>query len=180
MIDSDSDEPESETSDSPVRSGQKPAGDLVRLLITLASGVLALSATFVEKLSAGSGWSIVVLYLSWVALVASIIFGVKALSMLADAQRTSATQWAETTFPSMTRCWQSFQAGIGLLMVYGAIVAGLQAWGRVEPKPCCESCQRVEAGKPGERGEVGPPGPQGPPGPAGPPGTLKGRPCVGS
>lgn len=151
-------------SDSTMPVAQKSVSDLVTLLISLASGVLALSATFTEKLSVGAGSSVIILYLSWAVLVTSIFFGVRTLSKLAHAQITGATEWANMTLPSMRQCWRFFQAGIVLLMIYAAAVAGLQAR---SPKTTPEKAGNCECCTPGERGEAGPPGPQGPADPRG-------------
>ena len=164
----------SEESDPTMPQAQKSASDLVKLLISLASGVLALSATFIEKLSAGASWVVILLYLSWLALLVSIFFGVRTLSKLVHAQQTGTPRWGEMIFPSMRRCWVFFLSGVVLLMLYGAPVAGIQAWGgktgKSEDCQCCKPCERGEQGKPGERGEAGPPGPPGPAGPQGPAG----------
>ena len=152
-------------------AAQGSASDLVKLLISLASGVLALSATFIEKLSLGARWVIIVLYFSWAALIVSIIFGVRTLSKLTHAQQTGTTQWGQMALPSMRWCWRFFQAGVVLLMIYGATLAGFQAWSNRSSKPIdCDCCTVYESVKKGERGDIGPPGPAGPIGPQGPPG----------
>jgi hypothetical protein len=108
-------------------SAQESVRDLAKLIISLASAVVVLSATFADKLSHGVGIAIVVLYMSWICLATSIVFGVKAISKLAHAQWTGADRWGEWTFPPMRRSWQAFQAGMGLLLGYAAIVSGIQA-----------------------------------------------------
>jgi len=122
-----------ETDENPAQHKEIPPAqdstrDLIKLLISLASGVIALSAAFIEKLSAGVGFTIVTLYLSWIALATSIFFGVKALSRLVHAQQTDAKNWYEITLPPMRQCWRYFQAGVVLLIVYASIASGFRAW----------------------------------------------------
>lgn len=113
---------------SQVPPAQDLTKDLIKLLISLASGVIAISAAFIEKLSTGVGFSIVTLYLAWVSLVVSIFFGVKSLSKLVHAQQTDANNWYNITLPPMRKCWLYFQAGVILLVVYASIASGIRAW----------------------------------------------------
>lgn len=52
--------------------------ELMKQIITLASGVVALSATFLDKLPTGT-LSLVLLASSWAALVVSIFFGLETI-----------------------------------------------------------------------------------------------------
>jgi hypothetical protein len=163
-----------EEEDPSTKAAQESVRDLAKLLISLSSGVIALSATFAEKLSLGVGLVVVVLHLAWIVLVLSIFFGVQALSTLAHAQETGAVEWGKRTFQPLRKCWQTFQAGVVLLIIYGAIVSGMQALrGNTAPGllahcDCCPQEQRGKPGRPSEHGEIGPVGPQGPPGEKGP------------
>lgn len=171
------------------QQAQDSARDLAKLLISLASGVVALSATFAEKLSGGLGLSVSLLYLAWIALVAAVVFGVAALSRLTDAQQKGAPEWWSTTLPPMRRSWRAFQAGVGLLMLYGIVASAAKA---TQPQPSkadrCDCRVTVETlGRPGERGQkgdpgakgaaggIGPRGEKGRPGPPGPPGPAGSR-----
>jgi hypothetical protein len=117
---------------------QDSTKDLIKLLISLASGVIAISAAFIEKLSSGVGFPIVALYLAWISLLSSVFFGVKALSKLVHAQQTDANNWYDITLPPMRRCWFYFQAGVVLLVVYASITSGIRAW-----SPNADNDQRV-------------------------------------
>ncbi|HEY5377891.1 MAG TPA: hypothetical protein VIK01_29620 [Polyangiaceae bacterium] len=98
----------------------------------MASAVVALSVTFAEKISTGVGCVILILFAAWICLAGAVVFGVNALSKLVHAQRTSAATWADMTFPPMRRSWRSFQAGIVMLLLYAAVVAGRQAWSPIK------------------------------------------------
>jgi hypothetical protein len=124
-------------------AAQESTRDLTKLLISLASAVVVLSATFTEKLSQGAGLAIIVLFVAWVFLALAVIYGVKALSTLVHAQRTAAEKWGEMTFPAMRLSWRSFQAGMVLLLLYAALAAGKQAWGASATKDRCCQCSGI-------------------------------------
>ncbi len=58
------------------------ARELMKQLITLASGVLALSATFVGRLGDVSVYLLILLAISWLALIISVFFGLQTLSAI--------------------------------------------------------------------------------------------------
>lgn len=58
------------------------ARELMKQLITLASGVLALSATFVGRLGDVSVYLLILLALSWLTLIISVLFGLQTLSAI--------------------------------------------------------------------------------------------------
>lgn len=108
-------------------AAQESVRDLAKLLISLASAVVALSVTFTDKLSQGVGYVVIVLLLAWACLAASIICGVNAMSKLAHAQWTGAEKWGDWTFPQMRWSWRSFKAGILLLLIFAATSAAIKA-----------------------------------------------------
>jgi hypothetical protein len=99
--------------------------DLIKLLISLSSGLVGLSATFADKVADGTRYAILILFASWAALAASICFGVKVLSLLADAQYKDSDGWWGMVSPPMRNSWRGFLAGIALLLTYGVFAA----WG---------------------------------------------------
>jgi hypothetical protein len=107
---------------------QESTRDLIKLLISLASGVIALSAALVEKVSVGVGYSVSILYISWIGLTISIYYGIKSLSMLVHAQQTGATNWYDITLPPMQKCWRIFLFGVAMLIFYASIVSGFRAF----------------------------------------------------
>lgn len=146
-------------------AAQESTRDLAKLVISLASAVVVLSATFAEKLAQGVGVAIVILFVAWAALATSVICGVTALSNLVQAQRTENRRWGDVTFPPMRWSWRSFQAGMVALLLYAGVASGMQAWSASNKDP--SRCQCV--------GPVGPQGPPGAPGATGVPG-LPGAP----
>lgn len=121
------------------KAAQESARDLAKLIISLASAVVAISATFAEKMSQGAGPVILVLFVAWALLAASVIYGVGAMSQLVHAQWTGADKWSEWTFPRIGKSWWCFQVGMVLLLLYAAIAAGRQALRGHEPEPAASS-----------------------------------------
>jgi hypothetical protein len=144
------------------KPGQTSISDLAKLLISLSSGVAVLSATFVDKLSAGTARAIFVLYLSWACLVLAVVFGVNCLSILAEAQHKDTKEWWRMSYAPLRRCWRAFQGGVALMLVYATASAWVRAHSpSSDGKPLNVSCQ---VGLPDARGDAGPVGPAGPPG----------------
>jgi hypothetical protein len=70
--------------------------ELMKQLITLASGVLALSATFVEKLQLVPVYLPIILALSWCALVLSVFGGLQAISAIVKSRLDpEESDWSE-------------------------------------------------------------------------------------
>ena len=139
----------------PARAAQESTRDLVKLLISLGSAVVVLSATFTEKLAQGVGAGILVLIASWTSLAVSVYFGVTALSTLVHAQRNLTDTWADMTLPPMRNCWRWFLVGMVLLLLFAAIASGMKAFGLArESEPRGATC----VGPAGPAGKEGPPG----------------------
>ena len=64
----------------------KIALELMKQLITLSSGILALSATFIANLHTRSAPMLAVLVASWVCLVASVFFGLETISAIVQSR----------------------------------------------------------------------------------------------
>lgn len=74
---------------------EEAALELMKQLIALASGVLALSATFVGRLQDTSVYFVSLLALSWLSLVISIFFGIQTLSAIVQSRLTpDETDWS--------------------------------------------------------------------------------------
>ncbi|GJM43287.1 MAG: hypothetical protein DHS20C21_01290 [Gemmatimonadota bacterium] len=129
--------------------------DLAKLLVSLSSGVLAFSVTFAEKVSVGVGLAVALLYAAWILLVLALMFGVKALSRLADARLKGTQTWFPQVLPSLRTCWRAFQAGLIALMLYGALASGIHAWRSDDAPsglPPCSSACSVSGGLPPDEG----------------------------
>jgi hypothetical protein len=89
------------TNDNPGGGEPRPRADevaleLMKQLITLASGVLALSATFVEKLQLVPVYLPIILALSWGALVLSVFGGLQAISAIVKSRLDpEESDWSE-------------------------------------------------------------------------------------
>jgi len=98
--------------------------ELLKQLITLASGVLALSATFLEKLATLLVPLIVVLGLAWLALVVSVFFGLEAISAIVKSRLDSAHRWSEGYGKTSARISKyAFVLGILLFASFALLVA---------------------------------------------------------
>ena len=119
------------------RGASAAALELLKQLITLSSGVLALSATFVDKLFRPVWWLTLVLALCWVLLIAALIFGLQAISAMVQSLRLPEGDWAEgNTRKLATACKWAFVGG----MVLFALLALLTAQrGSVQPTPSSPS-----------------------------------------
>lgn len=60
--------------------------ELMKQLITLSSAVLALSATFIQKLSTSVPWKMVVLAAAWLCLISSALAGLETISAIVQAR----------------------------------------------------------------------------------------------
>ena len=90
----DLEEVEQDPEPSTVSGADEAALELMKQLITLASGVLALGAAFIDKLPKSSVYLLAILVLSWVALVASIFFGLRTISAIVKSRLLSNTEWS--------------------------------------------------------------------------------------
>jgi len=67
--------------------------DLIKQLITLSSGVLALSATFIEKFTTSRMYLMLLLAVAWLLLMVSIYAGLQAMSALVQASLHPEFTW---------------------------------------------------------------------------------------
>jgi hypothetical protein len=68
--------------------------ELMKQLITLSAGVLALSATFIEKLEPQGVLSIAVLVIAWLALVVSLIAALDTISAIVKSRLKPEFDWS--------------------------------------------------------------------------------------
>lgn len=69
--------------------------ELMKQLITLSSGVLALSATFVENFTTDSIAMLIVLLLAWLSLVVSVYSGLETISAIVKSRLLTDHDWSE-------------------------------------------------------------------------------------
>ena len=99
------------------------ARDLAKLIISLSSGIIAISATFVEKHTQGVRLVVVLLAISWILLIVSIFYGIKALITLVNAEQQDAQNWWGMTRIPLRIAWNHFRAGVVTLTVYAFVVS---------------------------------------------------------
>ncbi|MEQ8805927.1 MAG: hypothetical protein RLN77_09030 [Rhodospirillales bacterium] len=103
------------------------ANEIGKQIITLSTGVLALSATFFEKIAKESGDNIILLYWSWSLFISSIILGI--ITMGALTSQLAPKLEAPDHIPSINSVnvkipavsqWLAFIAAMILFLVYVA------------------------------------------------------------
>ena len=96
--------------------------ELIKQLITLSAGVLALSATFIDKLPRGPSYILLVLLVSWIALVLSIYCGLKTISTIVKSRLESNDDWSKNEGKRYARwCQNCFLAGITVFASFAFI-----------------------------------------------------------
>ncbi|NWG06183.1 MAG: hypothetical protein HXY35_05775 [Chloroflexi bacterium] len=81
--------------DSPYTDAHTIALDLLKQLITLSSGVLALSAAFIESLYPETTIQILTLIASWLCFAGSIYSGLQAMSAIVQSRLTPGYDWSK-------------------------------------------------------------------------------------
>ena len=85
-----------EKSEDEMTSGaHKIAMELMKQLITLASGVLVLSATFLERLKEVPAYLFIPLAMSWIVLIVTILFGLETISVIVKSCLRKDDAWSE-------------------------------------------------------------------------------------
>jgi hypothetical protein len=91
----------------------KIALELMKQLITLSSGILALSATFIGQFKTESLILKIVLMISWISLALAVFFGLQTISAIVKSRLNSDFDWSTgegKTYASASK--YSFLAGI--------------------------------------------------------------------
>ncbi len=78
----------------PYADAHQIALEFLKQLITLSSGVLALSAAFIENFLPAALWQSIFLFTSWVCLALSIYFGLQAISEIVQSRLMPGLNWA--------------------------------------------------------------------------------------
>jgi hypothetical protein len=82
--------------------------ELIKQLITLGTGTLALTAAFIDKLPSASGYNLAVLSISWVALLISIFCGLKTISAIVKSRLDDNDNWSTNTGKRYAQACQVF------------------------------------------------------------------------
>lgn len=102
----------------------KIALELMKQLITLSSGVLVLSATFISQLNPAVPYLLLILVASWCCLITAIVSALKTISALIKSHlKPDLFDWSTGTGQSAAKVsrW-SFIAGISLFAVFALVV----------------------------------------------------------
>jgi hypothetical protein len=92
--------------------------ELMKQIITLASGVVALSATFLEKLNIKTP-SMFILGLSWAALIISVLYGLQTISAIVKSRLNSNREWSQGRGQMFARVSKyAFVVGISLFALF--------------------------------------------------------------
>ena len=93
--------------------------EYIKQIITLASGILALSGTFVEKLVKTISYPTLLLPLAWVFLLVSVYFGLATISTIIKSKLRGDQSWAEGHGKRCaTICKLTFVGGIAVFLVF--------------------------------------------------------------
>ena len=115
-----------ESSEHIIPSGQndahKIALELLKQLITLSSGVLALSATFIKEFASVPIYLIIVLIVAWACLIASILFGLQSISAIVKSRLNPDFDWSEGTGKwTAAASKYAFVAGISFFALFALL-----------------------------------------------------------
>jgi hypothetical protein len=106
---------------SPIHNSEasEAALEFTKQLITLSSGVLALSATFIDKLGTTSIFLLFVLASSWIVLLGSLFFGLQTISSIVKSRLTKDDEWSKGYGQTSARLAKyGFVTGIALFAVF--------------------------------------------------------------
>jgi hypothetical protein len=91
----------------------------IKQIITLSSGIIVLSATFLKTIFAQLNWSVFLLIASWILLLLSIIFGLKTISQITASRINQDDDWFYENESKATKFL--FIVGIFLFVIFAII-----------------------------------------------------------
>lgn len=92
--------------------------ELLRQIITLASGVLALSAAFIEKFSQKDVVMLGILALAWISLIVSVFSGLQAMSAMVKSVTRPEFYWSKDRLRRYAKASKlAFIAGLAFFAV---------------------------------------------------------------
>lgn len=113
------DKPKDDTDE---QSAGQTALELLRQIIALSSGVLALSAAFIEKFSQRNPAMLVVLGVSWLCLVASVFCGLQAMSAMVKSISRPEFHWSRAHLRTYARASKyTFVLGLALFAIFAFV-----------------------------------------------------------
>jgi len=107
--------------------------ELVKQLITLASGVLVLSATFIPNIKSFTIISLCFLLLSWIILICSIIYGIQTISAFVQDKLNDSHDWADGKGKKYAKiCRNLFIIGISIFIFFAISTTYLNSKSNIE------------------------------------------------
>jgi len=97
----------------------KIALEWIKQIITLSSGIIVLSATFIKTIFKQMNWTVFLLIISWILLLLSIILGLKTISQIVRSRMNQNDDWYYDNEGKVTRCL--FVAGIFVFVIFALI-----------------------------------------------------------
>ncbi len=88
----------------------------IKQIITLSSGIIVLSATFLNTIFKQLNWSVSILIVSWLLLLSSIIFGLKTISQITRSRIEQNDDWFYENEGKITKFL--FITGIVLFVIF--------------------------------------------------------------
>jgi hypothetical protein len=109
--------------------------EYIKQIITLASGILALSGTFIDKLVKTVSYQTALLPVAWVLLLISVYFGLATISTIVKSKLKNDQNWAQGRGKKYaTICKLTFVGGIAVFLVFVSWTLIIQA--RAEATNC--------------------------------------------
>lgn len=113
----------------------KVALEWIKQIITLSSGIIVLSATFISSIFNQLNWSIWLLIISWVLLLLSIVFGLNTISTITYSRIHHDDSWSSGKGKNYACAakWL-FMAGISIFVIFALINFLITIYGK-HPTP---------------------------------------------
>lgn len=110
---------ESENSGPINKDAANVALEWVKQIITLASGIVALSATFLEKMGTYPDWILIILIISWACFISSVITGLTTISSIVQSNLLNNNDWSvDTGKQNAVACKWLFIIGVVIFCVF--------------------------------------------------------------
>lgn len=107
----------------PEPAASEAALEYLKQIITLAAGIIAFSGTFIEKVGGLPWYYVVVLLLSWAALVASVLLSLQTISAIIKSRLDKNTNWSTEGGKTLaTASKYSFVSGLCLFAIFAFIL----------------------------------------------------------
>jgi hypothetical protein len=94
----------------------------LKQIITLSSGIIVLSATFIGSIFKKLNWSVSLLVLSWVLFVLAIVFALETMSVITQSRISGNQEWIKGRGRNYARdAKRLFIAAVSVFMVFTLI-----------------------------------------------------------